>query len=216
MADRTPAQAVFCDFDGTITTEDTFVRVLEAFAPEAWAAVCDDLFAFRISLRQSIRQVMATIPCDRLPEMQALVATYPVRSGFVELLDDLEARNIPFYVVSGGLRCLVESVLHPWRSRLAGLYAAEVDLSGPTIQVYSDFESDQELVAKVQVLDKVGASQAIAIGDSITDVNLGMAADLVFARPHLADYLRDRGKQSLPWDSFHDVRQELQRRWSRH
>ncbi|HEY9802138.1 MAG TPA: hypothetical protein V6D25_17385 [Leptolyngbyaceae cyanobacterium] len=44
---------VFCDFDGTITVEETFVAVLKKFAPELSAQLLPEMYAKRLTQQRS-------------------------------------------------------------------------------------------------------------------------------------------------------------------
>lgn len=59
---------------------------------------------------------------------------------------------------------------------------------------YISYEGDTELIAKVQVMAEYAAEQTIAIGDSITDLNMALHASIVFARDRLAKHLDEHQK----------------------
>ena len=99
------------------------------------------------------------------------------------------------------------------QSRVAAIYAVEVDTTGELLQVNSAFEGDTELVAKVQVMAQYPADEQIAIGDSLTDLNMALKAPIVFARDRLLDYLNEYHKPYFPWNDFFDVRQQLSQMW---
>ena len=204
---------VFCDFDGTITAEETFVAMLKHFAPEVSAQVMPEIYELRISLREGVRQMLSAIPSDRYPEIIEFSKTKQIRPGLVELLDFLDAEGVKFVVVSGGIRIMVETVLGELVNRVEAIYAVDVSNAGDFLQVHSDFEGDTELMAKVQVMNLYDASEKIAIGDSVTDLNMGLEASLVFARDRLAKYLDERQKSYISWDDFFDVRQYLANLW---
>ena len=63
------SRIVFCDFDGTITTQDTFVNVLEKFIPEIAAIKLPAIFRREITLRQGIHQTLGSIPSVQYPEI---------------------------------------------------------------------------------------------------------------------------------------------------
>ncbi len=215
------ARAVFCDFDGTITTEDTFVGAIAPVVPAVAERILPGLFARAITLRRGVRDILEAIPSDRYPEILAYAAAQPIRAGFEDLLDWLEARQIPLAVVSGGLEGMVEAVLErngrdgrKLRERVAAIAAVKVDAaSGPYLCVSSDFEAGDELVAKVKVMQRYPAAVRVAIGDSVTDINMACAADLVFARDRLQKYLQDLGKPYEPWEDFWQVRDRLAQCW---
>lgn len=206
-------RVVFCDFDGTITSEETFVAVLKQFTPELSAQIIPEIYALRLTLREGVRQMLESIPSKRYPEILDYVRTAPIRPGWAELLDFLEAEGVPLVVVSGGLRGMVETVLGEKVQRVHAIYAIDVDTSYPYLRVQSDFEDGTELVSKVRVMQQYPADEVVAIGDSVTDLNMALTAPVVFARDRLVQYLEERHKPYIPWNDFFDVRDRLAQQW---
>lgn len=202
-------QIVFCDFDGTITIEETFVAVLKRFAPELSAQLIPQMYARQLTLRQGVRQILESIPSSRYPEIIEFTKLQPIRPGFVELLDWLDSQKVPMVVISGGLRGMVEVVLDTLLPRIHAIHAVDVDTSGSYLQVLSTYEGDTELVDKVQVMAQYPADEKIAIGDSITDLNMALQTHVVFARDRLAQYLDEQQKPYILWNDFFDVRDRL-------
>lgn len=200
---------VFCDFDGTITQAETFVAMLKHFTPEVAARLLPEIYEKRVTLRDGVRQFMHSIPSERYSEIVEFTRPQPIRAGFVEFLDFLEAERIPFVVISGGLRGMVEAVLQPFMHRIHAIHAMEVDTRGENLRVFSHYESSTELVAKAQIMREYQADEAIAVGDSITDLNLALAASIVFARSPLTRYLDEQKKPYIPWNNFFDVQTYL-------
>lgn len=58
---------VFCDFDGTITAEETFVAMLDRFTPEVSARILPELYTKRLTLREGVRQMLESIPSSSYP-----------------------------------------------------------------------------------------------------------------------------------------------------
>ena len=204
---------VFCDFDGSITVEETFVAVEKQFAPELTARLLPEIYARRLTLREGVRQILQSIPSSRYPEILEFTRSQAMRVGFPELLDFLKAQEVPLVIVSGGLRGMVEVVMGTLVKRVHAIHAADVDTSGEYLQVRSDFQGDTELVAKVQVMQQYPSDERIVIGDSITDLNMALEAPVVFARSHLAQYLDEYQKAYIPWNDFLEVRDYLARLW---
>jgi len=201
---------VFCDFDGTITTEDTFVATMRQIVPETCDRLLPELYARRMTLREGVRLLIADIPTSRYEEIIELSRSYEIRRGFVELLDFLDAQNIPLVLVSGGLRCMVETVIGNLRDRLLGIHACDLDRTGEFLHVYSGYEYGSELMAKAQVIAEYACDEAIAIGDSVTDLQMALHVPVVFARDRLATYLEEEyHKPYFAWNDFFDVRDRL-------
>jgi 2-hydroxy-3-keto-5-methylthiopentenyl-1-phosphate phosphatase len=213
-------RVVFCDFDGTITAEETFVAMLKQFTPELSNQLMPEMYARRLTLREGVRQLLESIPSVRYPEILDYAKPKLIRPGLVELLDFLDAEGVPFVVVSGGLRGMVETVLSQASTgipslleRVAAIYAVDVDTTGEFLQVQSEFEGGTELVSKVKVMAQHPAEEQIAIGDSVTDLEMSLYAPVVFARDRLIQYLDEHNKPYIPWNDFFDIAEQLSQRW---
>ena len=205
---------VFCDFDGTITVEETFVAMLKHFAPELSSQLMPEIYARRLSLRSGVRQLLESIPSERYGEIVEFSRGQLLRPGLVELLDFLDSQRVDFVIVSGGLRIMVEAVMGDLVERAIALYAVELDATGPCLQVNAEFEGDTELVSKVRVMGLHSAQEQVAIGDSLTDFNMALQASSVFARDRLAEYLDEQQKPYTKWDNFFDVLENLSQKWN--
>ena len=178
------SRVVFCDFDGTITTQDTFISVLEKFAPETASQFLPAIFRREITLKEGIGKTLGAIPSHNYPAMIEFMAQQPVRPGLKEFIEFLNRHKIPFVVISGGLTSMVQAVLEHQQliKGVTAIYAGKVDVSGEFLQPYSAISSDTEFVAKEIAMNNYPAEIKVAIGDSVTDINMSLAADLVFAR----------------------------------
>ncbi len=205
---------IFCDFDGTITEKESFVALLKHFAPQLSAQLIPQMYARELTLREGVRQILESIPSSRYGEVLEFSRQESIRPGFTELLDFLEAEKVPLVVISGGLRGMVEVVLGELVQRVHAIHAVDIDISGEYFQVKSEFEGGTELVAKVQVMEKYPADEKIAIGDSLTDLNMALETPMVFARDRLAQYLDEHQKAYIPWNNFLEVRDYLAKLWN--
>jgi 2-hydroxy-3-keto-5-methylthiopentenyl-1-phosphate phosphatase len=209
------SRVVFCDFDGTITTKETFVSMVEKFAPEVSAQILPAVFRREITLRASAEKILSSIPAQDYPAIIEFMATQPVRPGLKEFIEFLNSETIPFVVISGGLIGMVKAVLEHQQliSGVKAIYAGKVDTSGDFLQPYCEISSDTEFVAKAIAMAQYSAPEKIAIGDSVTDINMSLAADLVFARDRLKQYLDLENKPYIQWHDFFEIRDYLAAMW---
>lgn len=211
MHSGTESIVVFSDFDGTITEDESFVAVLQHFAPELSSALLPEIYALRLSVREGVRRIVESIPSARFPEILEFVDGVPLREGFAEFLSFVNAREIPFIIISGGLEELIRKILGPLASRIGAIYAARVDRSGAFLKAWSNYESNTELVSKPMILQRHGAAKAVCIGDSVTDLEMAMRCPNIFARDRLAQYLTERGHPFFSYETFFDIRMEFER-----
>lgn len=206
-------KAVFCDFDGTITSKETLSGMVSHLIPDRWKEVLPEMLARRMTLREGVKTLVESIPTARYGEVIDFVMAVPMRPGLEELLNFLDSRGVPLIVISGGLRGMVESRLGELAKRVRDIYAVDTDLSGEYIRVSSTHEGETELMDKPRIIRQYKTDQVIAIGDGFTDINMAQVSDLVFARDALAQILQQTGKEFVPWNDFFDVRRELESRW---
>lgn len=206
-------RVVFCDFDGTITKQETFVAMLNRFAPEKMKAFGKKLFQKEITLREGVRGVVESIQSCHYSGMVDYINDVEIREGFEELLVFLKDAHTPFVIISGGLKDSVERRLEPYADFIDGIYAPRIDASGEFLKMVSDFEEDDELMAKARVMDLFSYDQSISIGDGVTDHKMALYSTLVFARDGLAAFLDKRQVRYEPWENFLDIKKYLVQTW---
>jgi 2-hydroxy-3-keto-5-methylthiopentenyl-1-phosphate phosphatase len=204
---------VFCDFDGTITAEETFVGMLKQFATENYTQVKQQIIDKDITLGEGVRRMVESVPSEIFPQVLDYIGDKEIRAGFPELLDYLYFHGVPFVVISGGLLESVKTRLESFAARILAIHAAEVNTDGDYLKLFSKYQNQTELVAKTEVMSTYNFEQAVVIGDGITDLNMAMAADIVFARDYLSKFLTQNNKSFIRWDDFFDVLNHLSKRW---
>ena len=215
MSEKTRHAIVFCDFDGTISASETFVGVLKQFAPTLASEMIPKILSKEISIRDGVTRIIQSISSSIYPnEMLDFVKDKPIRLGLSSLIDYLDSRGIPFVVVSGGFRCLVEDMLERegLLKRCAQVYAIDIDRNNEFLNIISQWKSETELVAKVNVInhERRGNEKIIVIGDSITDLNAAKCADIVFVRDLLCKYLIEEKISFYEWNDFYDIQKQLE------
>ncbi|KST66329.1 HAD-IB family phosphatase [Mastigocoleus testarum] len=205
---------IFCDFDGTITVEETFVAILKKFSPKVSGELIPQMYTRKLTLRQGVRRILESIPSSCYAEILDFSRNREIRPGFEAFLDFLEAESVPLVVVSGGLKEIVKTVMGELVNRVQEIHAIDVNTTSEYLQVFSEFEGGTELVAKVQVMDRYPCDEKIAIGDSLTDLNMALQTPMVFARDRLAKYLDEQEKSYIPWDDFFEIRDYLKKLWN--
>lgn len=203
---------IFTDFDGTITMEDTLVGAIRLFTdPKEFEEYNEKLVKGEMTLSQVVRHAFDGVPSGLLPRMLEYVDGVQIRPGFPEFLAAMNALNIPVVVISGGVRQFSERKLASCMNRLAGLHAVDLDVGGPQMKLVSRYDDGNELLKKTDVMALYEYGHAIGIGDSFTDMNMSQAVDTIFARDVLANYLTKLGRPFVPYETFYEVTEAIQK-----
>ena len=196
---------VFCDFDGTVTEEETLTGFLRLTVPEHAAKIEGEIRSGQKTLSQSIRDCFARVPSRELPRLYDYISSVKIRPGLEELLDFLGNMHIPFVLLSGGLPQMIEASLGHLKEKMFGFHSSDLDVSGPFMNISSLWDDGNEIVAKAKVMETYDYNQAVCIGDGYTDMNMAKKSDIVFARDFLAKIMETEGKPYFPWNDFFDI-----------
>ncbi len=200
---------VFCDFDGTITVEESLRNLLIHFIPDTAHRLMNELDQQRMSIREGVEQLIHALPSHLYDDIIDFALKEPIRPGFAELLDDLSARNIPFIVLSSGLRFTIEQQLTPWKDKITHIHALDVDTSSDYMRLIQGYNHPTEAMPKAWVMKTYPTDQRIAIGDGLSDMEMIKVADIVFARDVLLEHMNQEGLAVTPYDDFFQIKKHL-------
>jgi 2,3-diketo-5-methylthio-1-phosphopentane phosphatase len=211
--------ALFLDFDGTVTEEDTLVLLLDQFGrrlPDGrdWRAIeFDDSLPEKIKLQAEMD--LLGLPLDEA--LSWLESAAPLRLGAADFLREATARGLDPVILSGGLTPIIERLLEPLRPLTVEIRANGVQVEEGRWRVdpaTTPRIRNQCNHCKTWHLRQARAAgrPVIYVGDGSTDFCPARESDLVFARATLAEQLQSEGRSFLPFTTFSDVTKELQSR----
>ena len=188
---------IVIDWDGTVTDGDTLHAAIEQFGDVGVFRAMEEEVGRRMTLQEVIALEMATISAPLEDVVSFLVGTVALRPGFREFVD----RHDPL-VVSMGFHELIAPLLE--RDGIAvRVIANRLD---PRPDGWRVLFREQEMCAvcgeRCKRSDVAGLNGFVYVGDGFSDRCVAGAADRVFARDGLAEYLRDRGALDLHLTSF--------------
>jgi 2-hydroxy-3-keto-5-methylthiopentenyl-1-phosphate phosphatase len=213
------APVLFCDFDGTISERDVIIMIQEAFAPEGWRDIVDQILNTRtLSIREGVIQLFKRIPGSQKDEMEAFVKeNVKIRPGFEALLNFCQQHRIPFRVLSGGVDFFIRPILAPFQDKLT-VFCNSATFTPDAIHLEMPYYQEncepcgQCACCKISLMEPFSPEThyRIAIGDSLTDLPMARVADWTFARGQLIDYCQQENISTTPYETFYDVLEALQ------
>jgi 2-hydroxy-3-keto-5-methylthiopentenyl-1-phosphate phosphatase len=199
----------FFDFDGTITSEETFYGSMLRLNPQALEKERRSFVSGEVKLRDGLLRIFSGTSSEKYPLAENYMKEVPLRNGFRELLLYLKSHSIPVVVISGGIMQLIDMALAPYRELITDVYSIYLDLSGKCMRLVSEYDDGEELMSKTMVMDRYAYENAICIGDGITDVKMAVESTLVFARDDLQVVCEKEHLPYTEWDDFFDVLEAL-------
>jgi 2-hydroxy-3-keto-5-methylthiopentenyl-1-phosphate phosphatase len=194
------------DWDGTVTETDTLWLALDAFGdPEVFASVEGALTQGAISFREVMELEFATVTA-RIDEVVAFLGREArIRPGLAEL-----AREHDTIVLSSGFHELIEPLL----AREGVAVEVRANRLDPRPEGWRIAWRDPEPCPVCGDLCKrrsLPPGPVAYAGDGYSDRCAALAADLVFARDGLADWLAGEGVPFEPLDGLYELATALRR-----
>jgi 2,3-diketo-5-methylthio-1-phosphopentane phosphatase len=203
---------IYCDFDGTITAQDTTDTVLRELAHPEWESLEAAWVAGQISAAECMRKQIALIQGDDAA-LEAVLDKIDLRTGFAAFARWCKEEDLPLIVVSDGVDFMIRHVLNRhglgylpiFANQLAGAPGARL-LDQPWSASACMNKSG---VCKCRVTRAGVPSPLVYVGDGRSDFCIAEEADLLFARATLARHCVDHGLAFIPYDNFSDVQRYL-------
>ena len=201
---------VLLDYDGTITTSDTGVHLLERVGQPGWTDH-DDLYAAgAIGSRECISRQWAMLPKDE-DLLRAVAREVPLDPGLDHLLDGLRAAGADVVVVSDGFGFHVEETM---AGRGVPVLTNAVDWATGEISFPHEDRccpcTTCGTCKQAPIKDARRAGRTtVFVGDGTSDRKAALIADVVFAKGSLADWCDDAGVDHQRFSTLADVRRML-------
>jgi 2-hydroxy-3-keto-5-methylthiopentenyl-1-phosphate phosphatase len=200
---------LLCDFDGTITVQDSLDTVFDHFAPPTWRALGAAVRA-KGGTRASIPVEVAMCRATRSDFERVVREKIALRPGFRELLGLCRERGWEFAIASEGFALHIRTVLE--REGLGGLrfYSNDLIFDDGSIAVRQPFVNpDCGRCGNCKRNHVKGYQEqgyrVVYIGDGITDFCPAREANFLLAKGALAEYCQKEGVGYLPFEDFYDV-----------
>lgn len=208
---------IACDFDGTVTRQDTLVEILNRFGHSRWPEIQERVVAGELSIREGLRSEMGSVRATEAELSELLSSRIEVDPTFPSFLQGMRRKGIPVVVLTGGFDFCVETVL-----RAAGLWPVpmlanrlhprdggwQVDFPYPSARCaacgHCKGDPIREWVSR--------GYTTVFVGNGVTDRCAAQAAALTFAKDELSPWCKDQGIPAVDFHSFKDVQKELEKR----
>jgi 2-hydroxy-3-keto-5-methylthiopentenyl-1-phosphate phosphatase len=209
---------IACDFDGTITRNDTLHLIVARYGERAlWDAIEPRLRAGEITLEQAMQEEFAGVRATPEQVRELVLAEAGMRPGFPELVAWAHERGHRLVVLSSGFRSVIDAVLAEWGLGHLDIASHEAEFTPEGCRlVWADRGAPCSVCGRRckrhDVRSRSAGEPLVLIGDGVSDRCVARLADVVFARAHLARDLALDGVPFTPFEDFHEVREELESR----
>ncbi|PIW80110.1 MAG: hypothetical protein COZ98_04040 [Candidatus Omnitrophica bacterium CG_4_8_14_3_um_filter_43_15] len=208
---------ILCDFDGTITRQDTLVKILDRFAGNAWhlieKKILKEVFGNRIGLKQEFDL------CDPKQATRDNIAgllneEIEIDPHFKQFLEFCRRESYEFVIVSGGFSLCIDTILKKYGLGSIPYYSNKLLFEKNKLRIENPYSSDDCALCgncKTMHLRRYMSLgyYIIYIGDSTTDRCPVKYADMAFTKNHLTEYCLREKMAHIPYETFADIQAYL-------
>ena len=202
--------SVFLDFDGTISTRDVGIHLLERTGADGWWELHEEYERGEIGSRECIYDQWALVEGDEAA-LRAFAAEVPLDAGLRAARRDLRGRGAEVTVVSDGFGFYVEEAC---ATLGVEVLTNAVDFATRELRFPHEDRccpcSSCGVCKQAPIKDaKYRGQTTVLVGDGASDRKAALLADIVFAKDSLAEWCATFGVPAWPFATLDDVRQAL-------
>lgn len=193
---------LLCDFDGTISVEDTTDTLLERFGKPGWEVLESEWREGRIGSRDCMAGQVALLDMDGA-ELDAHLAERGVDLAFADFVRSAQAQGMHVEILSDGLDYAIRTILAHNALDHLPITANRLEAAGerawrlafPNAHASCTAQSGTCKCARAAQFQTASSAtprkkRVLMIGDGASDFCVARAADFVFAKGKLIDYCR--------------------------
>lgn len=214
---RTNKRIIFCDFDGTITTQDSLVHILDEYGDPNWRDIELRVKKGEIGSRISLIEEFDTFNGswdDILRCIDKNVDIDPHLKDFLRFCNDT---STDFIILSGGFQSIIKYILEKYSIQNIIYYANILQIIENKAALTYPYTSERCKMCghcKTDHLLKARDNDyktIVYIGDGTTDRCPIKEADIVFAKGSLARYCEKNSIKFMTWNTFSDIQSNLEK-----
>ncbi|NOY87808.1 MAG: MtnX-like HAD-IB family phosphatase [FCB group bacterium] len=208
--------AVFCDFDGTVTTRDVGYNLFHHFSQGKNDELLPDWKSGRISTRECLRLEASMVKATP-QEIYAFLQQFEIDKGFKDFVNFCDHNHMPLLITSDGLDFYIRFLLQKYQlSRLNFLSnIGHLENGGITLAFpHHNIHCTRCGICKGEVIEQFRTNsedkyKIIFIGDGYSDICATQQADIIFAKKDLEQYCLKKNIHYYAYETFYDIKRQM-------
>lgn len=200
---------VICDFDGTITMQDTVDAMAEEFAKGDWQKL-NDLWNNRLVDASHVSQSILDMMDIDEATLKDFIKSIKIDPYFKDFIEFIREKYLEFYILSDGFDFNIDTIFE--ENEIDGLVCFTNMLNFKDSKLIGCYPNKNEDCKKCcncknNLIKEINqeSKKLIYIGDGTSDMCASTLADYVFAKGKLANYLKKEGRDFIEFKSFKDI-----------
>lgn len=203
--------AIYCDFDGTITEKDVVNSFFEIYAPPKWLEYEKLWTEGKITSQENAIKQVALLPEITKKQLDEFIDNIKLDEYFLDFIKFTKSKNIKFTILSDGFDLFIQKTLEKYNISDIQFYANHIIYENNKFKIEFPYHSTAcDIGAGMCKCEKVKEQTFCYIGDGTSDRCIAQKANLLFATKNLQKYCEKNLINYYPFKSFRNIIEVLE------
>lgn len=197
--------AIYCDFDGTITKTDSVNTFFDMYAPKSWMDSEKLWIDGKISSRENAIIQVGLLKNVSQKQLDDYIEAIEIDDYFLEFVDFVKSNNIKLTILSDGFDLFIKKVLERY-NLVIPYFANKLTYNGGSFSIeFPYYNENCDKKAGMCKCQKVKEDKFCYIGDGTSDLCIASKADVLFASKNLHKYCEEHKIKHSHFTSFRNI-----------
>ena len=197
--------AIYCDFDGTITKNDSVNGFLEKFTGDKWLESEKLWIEGKISSRENAIIQVGLLKNISQNQLDDYIDSIEIDDYFLDFVDYVKSNNIKLTILSDGFDLFIQKVLERYDLDIPYYANKLIYKNGDFSIEFPYYNENCNKKAGMCKCQKVKENLFCYIGDGTSDLCIATKADLLFASKNLHEYCKKNNIKHSHFTSFRNI-----------
>ena len=197
---------IYCDFDGTITKEDSVNKFLSLFADEKWLEVEDRWMNGEIGSKECLQEQVNLIP--ELPEniLKNYINSIEIDDYFVSFYNFLKKNGYELVILSDGFDLFIKETLERYNLNEIKYFANTLTVKNNKLMIdFNNGNPNCKNTSGTCKCSKIEIENFYYIGDGLSDACVARKAAKLFAKKNLKKYCDEQKIDYINFETFEEI-----------
>ena len=198
-------EAIYCDFDGTITKKDSVNEFLKKFTGDKWLESEKLWIEGKISSRENAIIQVGLLKNVSKKQLDDYINSIEIDDYFLEFVNFVKLNNIKLTILSDGFDLFIQKVLERYNLNIP-YYANKLIYKDGEFSIEFPYHNENcDKKAGMCKCEKVKENRFCYIGDGTSDLCIASKADFLFASKKLHEYCKKNNIRHSHFTSFCNI-----------
>ncbi len=197
--------AIYCDFDGTITKNDAVNGFFETYTGGKWLQSEKLWIEGKISSRENAVIQVGLLKNISQKQLDDYIESIEIDEYFLEFVDFVKSKNIKLTILSDGFDLFIQKTLERYSLDIP-YYANKLTYNNGSFSIeFPYYNENCDKKAGMCKCHKVKENKFCYIGDGTSDLCIATKADFLFASKKLHEYCEQNKLKHSHFTSFRNI-----------